>query len=690
MRTTAFFSFLLFPLISPLAAPAESAQEEPVLALDISHWSGNITDAEAQCWNTNGVVHVVAGTQVPEVTLQQLETALNAGLTVDAYVVLYWDFHITQQVQTALDMIQGVPVGRLWLDVEVYPGGRSRAQLEALIQEGFDTCGTFPCGIYTGKWWWDAYMGGSTAFSSAPLWYAYYDMIPSLDTWPSQSFGGWPAPTAKQYDIGRACGVTVDFNVMYTISPPPGRGGGSDPGEVGSITVNQPNAGSWTAIDLTNTYSDPVVVMQPASFNGGHPTTIRVQNVTENSFEFQMDEWDYLDGAHTTETIGYLVMEAGVYQLQDGTRVEVGAVDVNHNFTSVAFSQSFDTTPIVLTQVMTVNEGSAVVTRQRNASTTGFEVKVQEEEANDVAHASETIGYIAIEPTVGTTGEMAYEAQQTPDAVTHGWYTIGFLQSYSNPVFLSTMQNYDGGNTAGLRYRQLDSTNVDVFVEEEKSLDTEINHTTEVAGYIAFDHPGLIDIVGPPFAPTGLSPADGATITTSSVTLSCNTVADAFEYEFEIWYSNGETWSYYYTYSSTTNDQTFWPAYDDTAYQWRVQAQNTYGWGDWSDWADFNFGDVGGSSPPPAPTGLSPDGGVTITTSSVTLVSKTISNATDYEFEIWYSNGGRWSYYYTYSSTTNDQTFWPAYEDTAYRWRVRAQNAYGWGDWSNWADFNFQ
>ncbi len=105
-----------------------------------------------------------------------------------------------------------------------------------------------------------------------------------------------------------------------------------------------------------------------------------------------------------------------------------------------------------------------------------------------------------------------------------------------------------------MRYRQLDSTNVDVFVEEEKSLDTEINHTTEVVGYIAFDHPGPIDTVGPPFAPTGLSLADGATITTSSVvTLSCNTVANAFAYEFEIWYSNGGTWSYYYTYSSNNN-----------------------------------------------------------------------------------------------------------------------------------------
>ncbi len=182
---------------------------------------------------------------------------------------------------------------------------------------------------------------------------------------------------------------------------------------------------------------------------------------------------------------------------------------------------------------MTVNEGSAVVTRQQNASTTGFEVKVQEEEANDGAHASETIGYIAIEPTVGTTGEMAYEAQQTPDAV-------------------------------------------------------------------------------------------------------------------------------------------------------------TYGWGGWSAWADFNFGDVGGSSPPPAPTGLSPDGGIAITTSSVTLSANPISVATQYEFDIWYWNGSTWQYYYTHSTTTNAQTFWPAVSNTAYQWRARAQNTYGWGGWSSWTNFNFQ
>ena len=570
-----------------ISVDADSPPEpEPVLAVDISFWSGNLTDGDVACWESNGIEHVVAGTQVAEITIQQLETAVNGGLTVDAYVVLYWDADITQQVQTALAMIQGYPVGRLWLDVEVNPGGLTSGQLEALIQEGVDACGVFPCGIYTGKWWWDSYMNGSTAFSSVPLWYAYYDQIPSLDTWPSQNFGGWPSPSAKQYSIGYACGVTVDFNVMHVNSS---SGTGTDPGEVGTVTVNQASKSTWTTVNLMNSYANPVVVMQPASFNGSHPTTIRIRNVTESSFEFQMDEWDYLDGAHTTETLGYLVMEAGAYQLQDGTLVEAGTFDVNHNFGAVLFSQSFYETPVILSQVLTFNGASAAVTRQRNASPSGFEVKVQEEEANDGAHAVETVGYIAIEPSVGTTADLAYEAQRTPDAVNHSWYTIGFLQSYSDPVFLATLQSYDGRDTAGLRYTQLGTDSVDVFVEEETSRDSDLAHTTEVVGYIAFDHPGALSVVGPPFAPTGLSPEDGATITTSSVTLSCNAIADASQYDFEISYWNGSTWQYYYTYSPTTNSQTFWPSVPGTAYQWRVRAQNAYGWGDWSAWVNFDF-----------------------------------------------------------------------------------------------------
>ncbi len=37
-------------------------------------------------------------------------------------------------------------------------------------------------------------------------------------------------------------------------------------------------------ITLANTYTNPVVVMGVLSFNGGDPSTVRVKDVTSNSF----------------------------------------------------------------------------------------------------------------------------------------------------------------------------------------------------------------------------------------------------------------------------------------------------------------------------------------------------------------------------------------------------------------------
>lgn len=226
-------------------------------------------------------------------------------------------------------------------------------------------------------------------------------------------------------------------------------------------------------------------------------------------------------------------------------------------------------------------------------------------------------------------------------------------------------------------------------MEEEKSADAETRHTSEIAGYFVFDHPGSLNVAETPPAPTGLSPDNGQTITTSAVTLSCNPMSGASQYEYEIEYADGANWHYYYTYTSGTSSQTFWPFFDDTAYRWRVRAQLGLEWSDWSAYAEFNFGNVGGNAPPLAPTGLSPDNGQIISTSSVTLSCNAISGATEYQFEIEYSDGTNWHYYYTYTSATSSRTFWPVISGASYRWRVRVQNAYGWGTWSAYANFHF-
>jgi hypothetical protein len=110
-------------------------------------------------------------------------------------------------------------------------------------------------------------------------------------------------------------------------------------GEAGTVTVEQEDASAWCTQELKHSYMDPVVVMSPVSHNGGQPATVRVRNVSSDRFEFQIDEWKYLDGGHKSETLGYVVMEAGAHTLGDGTQVQAGTVaGVNHDWTEVPFS----------------------------------------------------------------------------------------------------------------------------------------------------------------------------------------------------------------------------------------------------------------------------------------------------------------------------------------------------------------
>ena len=87
-----------------------------------------------------------------------------------------------------------------------------------------------------------------------------------------------------------------------------------------------------------------------------------------------------------------------MHVLSDGTLVEVGVAQTDHSWTNVSFSSSFSVAPVTLNQSQTFNGGQAVITRQRNSTTSGFEVRLQEEEGNDNRHFVETVGYVAVTP----------------------------------------------------------------------------------------------------------------------------------------------------------------------------------------------------------------------------------------------------------------------------------------------------
>jgi len=270
-----------------------------------------------------------------------------------------------------------------------------------------------------------------------------------------------------------------------------GGDGSNGIGEIGSVTTNQSDSSEWHRISLGGSYTDPVVVMKPLSYDGGHPAHARLRNVTGDSFECKIEEWKYLDGSHTSETVHYLVIEAGTHELSDGTRIEAGTTRTDNHYTSVGFSHSFTSAPVVFSQSQTFNGNHPVITRNEDVSTDGFSTKIQEEEAEGW-HTDESVGYVAVESNAGSNDGSPYVVGRVANTVTNEWHTISFDQSYSDPQLVVDSQTVDGWQPAGIRYRNLTGDSVEVCIEEEQSEDDETYHASEAVGYAVFEGSGSV------------------------------------------------------------------------------------------------------------------------------------------------------------------------------------------------------
>jgi hypothetical protein len=265
-------------------------------------------------------------------------------------------------------------------------------------------------------------------------------------------------------------------------------------GETGTLTIVQSGKDVWFTKTLSRSYNNPVVIISPLSYNDANPANVRVKSVTNNSFQYQVDEWDYLDGVHASETVYFIVVEAGRYTLNGGVVLEAGTRSVNNKWSLQNFAASFSTVPLVLAQTMSYNGPTAVTTRVRWIGSTNFELKVQEEEATDYIpnriRATETVGFLALTEGSGNFG-FPYVVDGTNRSYDNCFQKITFPSSVSSPLFFGHMQTSYGGNTAALRYRSLTSTSVSVIVEEEQSYDFEMEHTTEEVGYLVVGGSGI-------------------------------------------------------------------------------------------------------------------------------------------------------------------------------------------------------
>jgi hypothetical protein len=233
-----------------------------------------------------------------------------------------------------------------------------------------------------------------------------------------------------------------------------------------------------------------VVIAGPPTANGAAPVLVRIRNISETGFEIRLQEKASPNGEHTPETLNYMVIEKGIYTLDNGSKLEAGNFTGSSSYEQISLQLLYDFPPVILTQVITENGPDAVGGRIRNINQYSFEFKQQEiPETADISipeTISETIGYIAWEPGKGEISGLVYEIGMTTKRVTHEWMGLNFETKFQEqPFFIAALQSYTGSEITTVRSQNLSQTTIQIKTEDGESEDSEAGQNEEVMGYFS-------------------------------------------------------------------------------------------------------------------------------------------------------------------------------------------------------------
>ncbi|MEM6823346.1 MAG: H-type lectin domain-containing protein, partial [Verrucomicrobiota bacterium] len=331
--------------------------------------------------------------------------------------------------------------------------------------------------------------------------------MPQSGTWTGDRIGAGNTYSAARQSVNLSANPTLDINVslppresvQYILTPPAGGGGGPGVGnlQMGKATFSQPGRGQanyWRTVTFPQAYSvAPVVVASPVGWNDGAGCAVRIRAVNKTSFQWQIDEWDYLNGAHPSETISWAAIEGGDYTLSGRKLTARKYGNINQNWQTKNFTTSFSSAPVVVASVTTDNNTAMVVPRMRNISGSSFQVRIQEQQSGsdfdgDTSgsgnHPNETISYLAIEP--GAANDSSFKSGLL-GGVDEVWEPLVFGGSYPGRFLFGSIQTFAGGDPVVPRHQLLNNTSVYFRVQEEASQDAETGHVDETIGWLIFD-----------------------------------------------------------------------------------------------------------------------------------------------------------------------------------------------------------
>jgi hypothetical protein len=254
--------------------------------------------------------------------------------------------------------------------------------------------------------------------------------------------------------------------------------------ETAEVTVDQ----QWKRVEFKKSFTDPIVVAKALSFQDAAPVVVRIRRVDAMGFDVRVQSWQDADRLRQPETAGYLVFERGRYTLADGISIEAGSAEVDrqHAIVSLDFSQPFRVTPVVMTAVSSTTNGEAVIGRPSRIRKQGFQFRFQPQESATPEEATETVSYVAWEPSSGTIDGLAFEVDSTLDIRRDRFHTLVFSEVFADaPIFLADIQATGGGRPLNVRWNDKDLDGIEVKIDEAPSNNGVAPVVLDLVGYIA-------------------------------------------------------------------------------------------------------------------------------------------------------------------------------------------------------------
>jgi hypothetical protein len=163
---------------------------------------------------------------------------------------------------------------------------------------------------------------------------------------------------------------------------------------------------------LMLTYTDPVVFLTVASFNGGEPVVPRITDIAavKNVFSVIVSEFESYDGSHANgEVVNYAVIDAGTYTLSTGQTLVVGKQSVSSTFDG---TPDFTTVDLdidsfkLFTQIQSSDTAQTLATRtEKGIGEFDVSLMVQQSSRNDGNTITAEVGFMAV--GAGTTSNTA-------------------------------------------------------------------------------------------------------------------------------------------------------------------------------------------------------------------------------------------------------------------------------------------